>query len=58
MFSSIVVRTVKQFRNRLNDVYFFKKIMMCIMYALLNRPVYTRRIKLGKYKNIFSSILH
>ena len=42
----------------LHDVFFSKKIMVCMMYTFLNRPVYTRRIKLGKQKNTFSSILH
>ena len=42
----------------LHDVCFSNKIMVCMMYAFLNRPVYTRHIKLGKYKYIFSSISH
>ena len=31
----------------LHDVCLSKKIMVCMMYVFLNRPVYTRRIKLG-----------
>ena len=32
----------------LHDACLSKKIMVCMMYAFLNRPVYTRRIKFGK----------
>ena len=35
---------------------FSNKIMLCMMNAFLSRPVYTRHIRLGNIKNIYSAL--